>query len=83
MKKQISIALAAGLLMAGASAASADIQQPPTEHNIYSDHTASAYIPYIQKTSRNRMSPPVSSENYNLYSGHSNGALVQRYAWVQ
>ena len=83
MKKQISIALAAGLLLAGASAASADIQQPPTEHNIYSGHTTSAYIPYIEQPSRTRMSPPASSEAHNIYSGHSNSILVQRYAWVQ
>ena len=78
MKKQIAIALVGGLLMAGASAASADIQQPPREHNIYSGHTPSAYI---QRPSRT--SPPVRSGDHNIYSGHSNSVLVQRYAWVQ
>lgn len=78
MKKQISIALVGGLLMAGASAASADIQQPSREHNIYSGHTPSAYIQQPSRTS-----PPVRSETHNIYSGHSNSVLVQRYAWVQ
>jgi hypothetical protein len=47
-----------------AAAAYADIQQPPSEHNIWSGHTPSAYI---QQPSRNGMSPPVSS--HNTYSG--------------
>jgi hypothetical protein len=79
MKNQISIALAGALLMAGASAASAAVQQPPREHNIYSGHTASAYI---QQLSRDRISPSVSSENHNIYLGHSNSVVVQRYDWV-